>query len=483
MNIHFFEEPELQFGAGKHIDIKFGLKNYGPLDFDSTLAPKRIKVGIVGTPEAVEGVQAWLETCAKGIPAKPSKQPNLFPEFPGFSPDVTFRSSLLLEPRLQRTIQRRELEKLSSNSDHSRIVQDAVELFLRELTYLKENTDPDVVICIIPVDALPVLDKGDEEEGRTEAEGTKPRATNRLDFHNLLKAKALPLGKPLQLTRPSTYDESKLTRRRGGLRKLERIQDKATRAWNFHTALYYKAGGTPWRLLRSPSELTACYVGISFYMSLDASTMLTSSAQVFNERGEGVVVRGGAAKISKEDRQAHLSADDAYALLSQALTAYKTEHFTSPARVVLHKTSTYSPDELAGFMRAIEERDIHFADLISVRQSYTRLFRNGTYAPLRGTFLSLSADTHILYTKGSVDFFATQPFLYVPTTLEFRCERADQTPRFLAEEMLALTKMSWNNTQFDRFYPVTVRVARDVGDILKYIDDNAVVEPRYKFYM
>ena len=105
------------------------------------------------------------------------------------------------------------------------------------------------------------------------------------------------------------------------------------------------------------------------------------------------------------------------------------------------------------------------------------------YAPLRGTFLTLSADTHILYTKGSVDFFATQPLLYVPRTLEFRCERVDQTPKFLAEEMLALTKMSWNNTQFDRFYPVTVRVAQDVGDILKYVEEGVSVEPRYKFYM
>ena len=107
MNIQFFEEPELQFGAGKHIDIKFGLKNYGPLDFESDLAPKRMKLGIVGIPEAVEGVQAWLEKCANGIPAKPSKQPNLFPEFPGFGPDVSFRSSLILEPRLQRTVLRR----------------------------------------------------------------------------------------------------------------------------------------------------------------------------------------------------------------------------------------------------------------------------------------------------------------------------------------------------------------------------------------
>ena len=31
---------------------------------------------------------------------------------------------------------------------------------------------------------------------------------------------------------------------------------EATRAWNIHTALYYKAGGIPWRLVRDAAELT-----------------------------------------------------------------------------------------------------------------------------------------------------------------------------------------------------------------------------------
>jgi hypothetical protein len=34
-------------------------------------------------------------------------------------------------------------------------------------------------------------------------------------------------------------------------------------------------------------------------------------AQVFNERGDGVVVRGGAVKIDKDDRQPHLTRDGA----------------------------------------------------------------------------------------------------------------------------------------------------------------------------
>jgi len=38
MNVDFLREPELEFGAGRHIDIRFGLMHYGPLDFASALA-------------------------------------------------------------------------------------------------------------------------------------------------------------------------------------------------------------------------------------------------------------------------------------------------------------------------------------------------------------------------------------------------------------------------------------------------------------
>ena len=73
MRVDFFQEPELEFGVGRHIDIRFGLMHYGPLDYEQVLAPKLIKVGIVGTPETVEGMRTWLESCQNEIPAKVSK--------------------------------------------------------------------------------------------------------------------------------------------------------------------------------------------------------------------------------------------------------------------------------------------------------------------------------------------------------------------------------------------------------------------------
>jgi hypothetical protein len=89
---------------------------------------------------------------------------------------------------------------------------------------------------------------------------------------------------------------------------------------------------------------------------------------------------------------------------------------------------------------------------------------------------------HLLYTRGSVDFFRTYPGMYVPRPLLIRCDEVEQTPTFLAREALALTKMNWNNTQFDNGDPITLRAARGVGNILKYSEGDRP-QPRYSYYM
>ena len=92
-------------------------------------------------------------------------------------------------------------------------------------------------------------------------------------------------------------------------------------------------------------------------------------------------------------------------------------------------------------------------------------------------------DLIILYTRGSVDFFRTYPGKYIPLPLEFQIDRAEQTPVFLASEILGLTKMNWNKSQFDSTYPITVEGARSVGQILKYVDVKEQIQARYSFYM
>lgn len=488
MKVEHIQEPELEFGnGGRHVDIRFGLMSYGPVDHVRALTSQQIRLGLVGTTQTLEDVTSWLERCREGIPAKKSNQPNLFPRFPGFGADSCFHASLETEPRLQRTILQRDLDRIARLSNANLMVSEAAPLFASEIQYLAQNASVDVVICALPMDLLDAIQtKREEEVGhqRRSADGDDvDDGKIRLDLHHELKARAMAAGRPIQVVRPDTYDPAKRKRTKRDPSRNRQLQDDATIAWNFHTALYYKAGGTPWRLVRDPSDLTACHVGISFYQTLDASKLQTSLAQIFNERGDGIIIRGGQASISKEDKRPHLSEEAAHDLLFQALESYRKEHWTLPARVVIHKSSAFTAEERAGFQAAIEEQRVASLDMLWLSESFTRLFRTGAYPPLRGTFLSLDDYSHVLYTRGSVDFFSTYPGMYVPAPLRLRCESVAQTPRYLAAEVLALSKMNWNNTQFDRGDPITMRAAYQVGNVLKYVGERSQIAPRYSYYM
>jgi hypothetical protein len=43
--------------------------------------------------------------------------------------------------------------------------------------------------------------------------------------------------------------------------------------------------------------------------------------------------------------------------------------------------------------------------------------------------------------------------------------------------------MNWNNTQFDNFESITLKAARKVGSIFKYMKPTDPFQSRYSFYM
>ncbi len=495
MRFEILPEPDLEFGAGVHVDIRYGIQDYGPIGFDNPASARIIKVGFVGNPASIRGVVDWMAAAKAGVAERPSKKPRFRPRFPGFGPQSPFRCDWATEPRLQRPIDQREINRVLTTASKNDAVEAAAGLFTEECRYLNETANVDVVVCAPPVELLRHFDNETEaEEGEegaskclaaSKSRRQKQRAARyavELDFHDLLKAKSLAFSSPIQFIRPTTYDE--LVKETSGTGRRRKLQDPATRAWNFHTALYYKAGGTPWRLLRKVAEFESCYVGISFFRTIDREHIHTSVAQVFNERGDGMILRGGEATISKDDLQPHLSENDMKNLLVTSLKAFEKEHHRFPPRVVVHKTSGFTDDERRGCEKALDElRVVKHRDLLVVRESDVRLFRSGIYAPLRGSFLELDPDHFLLYTRGSVPFFEMYPGLYVPRALEVEVVAAEQSQKTLAQEILALTKMNWNNTQFDSSLPITVQAARQVGSILKYAGGLEQIQTRYAFYM
>jgi hypothetical protein len=481
MKAHITPDPLLEFRArNQHLDPRYGIAVYGPADADAPSAPRAIPVGLVGPPSAADGLRGWLERCRIRIEAKVAKpgQENLHRPFPGFSTETNFGAELVFDDALVREIPERQLRRLAS-ADVKAAIADGAALYADAARSLAETGRCRIILCARP-----------DEIREYESEATEPRDSEDIDedradketgrdFHDLLKAQALGLACPLQIMRRETWEGAV----KGGDPRRP-LQDEATRAWNLHTALYYKAGGTPWRMPRRDSDLPTCYVGVSFYRTADGAELHTAVAQVFNERGDGVVVRGGSATISKVDRRPHLTEADAHKLLGDALAEYRRTHSHQPARIALHKTSRFSPGEISGFQNAADDRDIDYLELVWIqRHDAPRLFRTGQLPPLRGTSVKLDERTLLLYTRGSIPYFRTYPGLYVPQPLLLRSAGDVIDLQAAATDVLALSKMNWNNAQLDERDPLTLRTAHQVGAILRHVPPDAQIATRYAHFM
>src|SRR6266540_935289 len=265
MKLAVLDEPPLEFSGGaRHIDPRHVIWDYGPIDATST-ALRTIRAGIVGTPASVQGPRAWLDKCRLPIEAKNSRLGHLFVPFPGFDTSAGFRSTLVWDSRLERPIRERDLKRLADLKPQE-AVKAAVDLYVAELDVLDEEPVCDVVLIArpehLPERPAPEIDPDAPWKKAPPAEPVD-------DFRAVLKAAAMRYSRPIQIIRRSTWDRSFTPPGRDK----PRLQDEATLAWNLHTALYYKAGGVPWRLPRDPEALTSCYVGVTFYQSTDGATL------------------------------------------------------------------------------------------------------------------------------------------------------------------------------------------------------------------
>ena len=468
------DEPELEFGdGGLHVDPRLGLLHHGPLQ---PILGDKISVGVIGTAETVEGFERWLERARTGIGGHSTKQPNLFPPFPGLGNDNPFRCGFEVGATAKRVLPRRDITDLVAIQRNADAVREASTVFTDQATAMLESSDkPDVIVAALPFDLIMriVNDLGDDDNDDGGDED--------IDFRDLLKAQTLHLQRPTQIVWPTLWDDcARIPRKLKGMRK---VQDPATRAWNLLNALFYKAGRAPWRLPRPESQHKTTFVGIGFYRDLSGQRLLTSTAQMFDERGRGLILRGGRAHIDKGDRHPYLDRADAYDLMRRSLKAYYDQHHHYPARVVLLKTSRFENNEADGINEALKEANIAYADLVWISESSPiTMYREGDYPPLRGTMIGLGKEA-ILFTRGSVPVYRTYPGLRVPRPLLLRPHTLDTPIGDVARDILALTKMNWNSTQFDGALPIPIRAARQVGKVLRHVPIGQKEATEYPYYM
>ena len=470
MKISLLKEPLLQFGSGSHICPRTGIERMGVYDTKDSNRRTELRLGIVGRGEGIDALDVWLEHCREGIESKDSKYPNLFKGFGGINEQYGFFTKILNSPQYTRAIQKTALTQIKKLSRREERVTQAIEVFYEQIRFLAENRSVDVIVCVIPNDIFESLTKN-----ATVEDSDSMDSFYEFNFRRELKAKCMHLAVPLQLIKEQTLTP-RLVR--------NEQQDPATRAWNFCTALYYKGQrSVPWRLIEDNHKPKTCYVGVGFYWSRDRETVSTSSAQVFDEFGHGVILRGTPVSIDKDDKRPYMNERQSAELLNQAMAEYETALSQTPGRVVIHKSSQFRDSELAGFSKELDNAGVHHRDFVSITKTHLRLFGDKEYPPTRGTLLQLSEAEGLLYTRGLVEFYKTYPGMYIPSPLKIEVEQNDSSLEELCNEILGLTKMNWNNTQLDGRLPITLECAGKVGDILKYLSDSDRPQVSYGFYM
>jgi hypothetical protein len=392
-------------------------------------------------------------------------------DFIGFNNESQFKCSFQMNERWDKSLLPREVEEVLKIEDKEKRIWTLVELFDSNIKTLSETgPSPDIILLALTPEIV------------EQAHAVKISSNFFLNFRRAIKARALKWGIPIQLIQRRTVTG-----------KGTELQEKATRAWNFCTAQYYKAEGIPWRPITLEPDV--CFIGISFYVARDVDeklTMRSSVAQAFDYMGQGLVLRGEPFEWNEDKlgMAPHLTKSAARKLIRDTLNEYMKVRDMPPRRVVIHKTSEYwgaehpIHNELEGFLEGIKEVFPRSdSDLVSLRQTGVRLFREGGYPPLRGTYFSLEDDQHFLYTMGFISYLETYPGSYVPEPWQITEHHGGSAPKDLLKEVLALTKMNVNNCAFADGTPITLSFSQKIGEIMKHIPDDGKVQPQYKFYM
>lgn len=496
------EEPTLEFGHRQTAHHpKDGLMLFGPVL--SNRNPARMDVGVIGTPDGIRRYKSWVDSINKMIPASEKGKEANNAMWPGFR--AVFNAPWSAKPYVTLAIDEAKLRASMLASDRHQGIYSAVDFYADALKkHLHEDgTRPALWFVVLPEyvytygrpkSKVPASLKvrSNPSIGRKTARKIMSTGTlfeeerdaaaiyeYELNFHNQLKIRVLDTKSAIQIVRettltPQEFDEDS---RRS-------LQDPASVAWNLATTSFYKSDGQPWRIADIRDGV--CYVGLVF-KKLDApkgNDNACCGAQLFLTTGDGVVFRGapGPWYIETENRF-HLSTEQAGDLASKIIAAYRERHHgRDPQELFIHGKIRFDEQEWRGFRDAVPAA----TKLVGIQirdQKEIKLFRFGKNPILRGTALIEHDRLAHLWTRGYVPRLETYPGREVPNPLTIEIRQGDADIEQVLRDVLALTKVNFNNAQFADGLPVTLRFADQIGEILTAGPTVTDAPLPFKFYI
>lgn len=495
LQVQFLGEPKLVFGSGgTSIDPRLGLARFGPYSRHGDTI-QDISVGVIGPEREAGELLKWIERCQCPIEGKSGKL-HLDPHFPGF--ERAFASRFSVSRSWALIFSQFELQARLAESDPVRRFDRTVELYLERVAAAAESQPyPQVILLALSQHLLDQCSALHSRQVVTTGEPSPMTSQVRAEqlafaflaedmdaleesavtrevyrnFRRAVKVGVMQSGIPIQLATPRLWHDR------------SDAEHPATKAWNFCTGMFFKAGGIPWMWAEMPAD--TCYVGVSFFRpEVERKCVHTSLAQVFTSGGKGMVIRGQKFELEEAQSSPHMPAELAADLMHKAISSYTTaNNGIPPRRLVVHKTSRYWPDELEGLQHAatnvpfqtyvtLDERDIRFVRYMK------------DYPLLRGSLCTFNGvQEAFLFTRGSITLKRSYPGPYVPKPLVIVEHIGDGSLECVAEEILALSKLNWNAALIANFHPITLQFSTRVGSILSAARSDDPIASQFRFYM
>ena len=489
-------EPLLEFRYGQGLaDPRDGLTAFGPFDADIPGRPANVSVAVVGTKAGADAYSSWAKALTRPILPE-VKHEILWPPFPGF--EAAFLCGWSPTPTRSHMLDAVALEKTLLEKDSHKRVGAVTDAYLEGIRVIHKSGDPvDVVVCVVPEALWRVcrplsrvrLGEGYEpsktlQRQRAAGQGEMWEDVSpdvyqySVDFRRQIKARAMEFGLPIQIIRESTL---RLGPPLAGERHLTPLQD---RAWNLAGALYYKAGGKPWRLTSAREGV--CYIGIAYKKNDKGSDERSAccAAQMFLDTGDGIVFMGEYGPwYSPSRNQYHLDPAAARRLLEGALKTYGELDGRPLKEVFLHSRSGISDKEFEGFRSGCPAD----TKLVGIRVRRwvggIRLYRDGLMPVPRGVWWPLDQTRTLLWGSGYKPRLQTYDGSEVPWPLRIDIQHGEADIEQVTRDILGLTKLNYNACRLGESEPVTVGFSDAVGEILVSNPSVKHRRPQFKFYI
>jgi hypothetical protein len=482
------EEPQLFFSNNKTcIDPQVGLLNFGPNGGVSIGKEQKITItaGIIGTTNSINATEIFLKILSHRIAAEDTSSVEYKGiDFPGMGLQSPLKFELIIDKNCILKIDREFIRKLSESTDRKDRIRQVVSEYCRQFDLLIDAY-PKPHVILLPLDQeivdlckVPGL-KNDRIVYQNRDFGD-PESSNApmFDFHNHIKAQAASPRRNFvtQMISPKTLAFS------------DEKQNAALIAWNFSVGTFYKATGVPWKL--ADINENTCYIGVSFYREItkDNMSVRASIAQVYMRTGESQVITGRPFKWDQrtQGKQVRLDCTQMSDIVKDSIKIFNDQRHKLPERLVVHKSSAFTKEEMAGCLDAaknIDEVDIvHISEYTSFRAYHTKC----DFPVVRGTLITKDEKSSeaFLFTSGFVSALGTYPGPSVPRPLYLDCPRIDTSIELIATDILGLSKLDWNSATFYTRLPVTISVSEKVGNILAEMVLADIPPPSsYRYYM